>query len=205
MKFLEFSRSLRRTRQEHLFKLKLQKFISKCGYDYALTPDLTNDKLFKLAALSVRQQIVLANHLLVFLLTQDQAFMISGHVQRLFRQISNTRFIQAVMAITIQDSHKINIINLSYDFKFDLNYIYASRIALLKIIYESFAEGLILKYLLHRYRAYASYPAAIDQFWQQLPLDTILSSLDLTTAYSFSNTHRNLLSAAIKFGDHQLA
>jgi hypothetical protein len=177
---LEFKRQLLFTQRQYQLQRHFQ-------LSHAIIPSqLFQDHRFKFSALHLKKQSLFATHLVLFLLARDKAFHISGKVQRSIRVIYSDSLLQTITEQAAIAWDKLDVISNFPELAINQEFIHASKIALLKIIYADCYSGKVLTYLLKRYHLQNyHYEPIIDQFWLKFTVDEINLACQQILSYLF--------------------
>lgn len=180
MNLLSFKRQLQFTQRQH----RLQSML-KATYPN-LPSAFFQEQQFKFSALSLRKQNLFAKHLILSLLARDKIFHISGKMQRALRAIYSVDLLKTIAAHPTLAWDKLDVLSTFTAMTIDHDFINASKIALLKIMYADFYAGDMLAFLLTRYhlRRY-QYASIIDSFWLQFSVAEIQFAAAQVMGYLF--------------------
>jgi hypothetical protein len=173
MHLLALHRKLRSVKREYQLQIRFQQFFKLHHIDQPRWPEIIHNQHFKFIALSLRKQLLFATELVLLLLAQDSSFQISGKVRRSIEQLYSKNQIKQMVNFASSNWDKLKLLDDYPNLAIDQSFINASCIALMKIIFSNFHNGLALPYLLQRYHNYVSYPTVVDQFWRRVSLSDI--------------------------------
>lgn len=199
MNSLELQRRRRLSQQEYHLQTKFQRFLRKQQpkAEVTLVPSLINLPQFKFLALSLRKQHKFAIGLVLVLLARDKSFHISGKIQRAVGTIYSQALIKNMGAISFLNWDKLSILEQYPDLDINHKFVQNSCLALMKIIYTNFQNGLVLPYLLQRYHNFTNYSPTIDQFWLKFPLSEIDTASQQLQRYLLPMWHNMLISSIV--------
>lgn len=193
MNSLFVQRKLQFLRKEVRLRDLLQKFANYKNHTDIVNDAFFQQQLFKLLALSLPKQIALLDGIILAVLSRDKVFLISGKIQRELGKLFNREFLQAIYNFSAMNWDKLDLITNYPLLDFNQQFIIASRIALIKIIYANFANGLILHYLSLRYAHFMQANATIDDFWATVPANEIQTGIEQVSNYLLPVTKNVLL------------
>lgn len=173
MHLLALHRKSRLVKQEYQLQVRFQQFLKQHQANQELMPATVQNQHFKFMALSLRKQWLFATELVLVLLAQDRSFQISGKIRRSVSKLYSKNQIKQMINLSSSNWDKLDLLDAYPNLIIDQSFIQASCLALMKIIFNNFHNGLALPFLLQRYHNYLAYPSIIDQFWLRVSLSDI--------------------------------